>query len=127
MGYRLVPTQVQYPETLKAGRSFEVRSRWTNRAVGRALRDYNLTFLLVNAEGTKVAESAPQALRTSQFLKGSTYETDQRVLFRQAIPGDYRLAMVLRDPSTRRTIALPLKRQGPRGSYLIGTVRVAGM
>lgn len=123
MGYRLVPTRVQYPNVVTNGVPFEVRFDWVNRGMGRALRDYQIQFLLIGSDGAKVAESAPYLLGTSQWLQGTVYPAAHEVTFQNLSPGEYQLAFVLHDPVTRRTIVLPLP-GGEEGRYEIGRVKV---
>ena len=124
MGYRLVPTRVQRPAQATNGVPFEIRFDWINRGVGRALRDYQIRFLIVTPDGAVVADDAPDILPTSQWLAGSSYSSRNKGIFQNIPPGDYQLAFVLRDPATQRAIALPLRNGGPEGSYKLGPVRI---
>jgi len=124
MGYRLVPTHVEYPSRIKPDVPFAVRSTWVNRGVGRALRDYQLTFWLVGPDGLRVAESNGHQLQTASWVKGETYTVKQRVSFPFAKPGHYRIAISLRDPNTSRPIALPLHTKIGDDTYPIGPVEV---
>jgi hypothetical protein len=124
MGYRLVPTRVQYPNQITNGVPFEVRFDWVNRGVGRALRDYQIQFLLMSPASGKAAESAPDTLSTSRWLQGTIYSTTQGVTFQNLPPGDYLLAFTLRDPATQRAIALPIPGAGVEGRYEIGWIKL---
>ena len=55
LGYRLVPTRVQFPTTIRSDASFAIEMNWVNRGVGRALRDYELEMLLFDASGNEIA------------------------------------------------------------------------
>ncbi len=122
MGYRLVPTRAQYPNQITNGVAFEIRFDWVNRGVGRALRDYQIEFLLTYPAGAKAAASTPDTLGTSQWLQGTTYPAAHQVTFQNLPPGEYQLAFTLRDPATQRAIALPLPGSGEAGRYEIGRI-----
>jgi hypothetical protein len=124
MGYRLVPTRVQHPATITNGVPFEVVFDWINRGVGRALRDYRIQFVLLGPKGTKVAELAPDTLRTSQWLPGEISPARHAVQFEQVPPGEYQLAFSLSDPVTQRTIELPIVGIGADQRCPIGQVLV---
>jgi hypothetical protein len=121
MGYRLVPTQIEYPKTITNGVPFQVRSEWVNRGVGRALRDYQMELFLVQTN--QVANSGPYTLPTSRWFKGQTYSAAQVLKLPNVPSGDYELAFVLRNPATQRSIALPLKNGSAHSTYPIGHVR----
>jgi len=140
MGYRFVPTQIEYPSVIERNVSFHIRSRWLNRGVGRALRNYQLTFLLVKfqaSEGraprvpdivdshsfTVVAAKACE-LPTASWVKGQTYAVSQQVSFPVAASGRYQLAFSLRDPETGHPIALPLREKTAYGAYIVGPIEV---
>ena len=80
---------------------------------------------MVASEGKKAVESAPELLRTSQWLRGMLCPVTHTLTFRNLPPGEYQLAFALRDPASQRAIALPLASQGVDRRYGIGGVRVA--
>lgn len=123
MGYRLVPTRVSYPQSVTNGQAFEVDFDWVNRGVGRALRDYELQFLLVSRSGEEAA-SVPVSLPTSQWLAATTYTVRAVARFPDLPPGDYVLAFTLRDPASLRAIALPLRELGSRPIHRLGPIHL---
>lgn len=124
MGYRFVPTRVQYPAAIKSDQRFTVNTEWVNRGVGRALRDYELQLRLINPEGVSFVTAEVQRLRTSEWIEGQTYSIQPRFKFKKVPPDDYQLALQLRDPQTTRIISLPLVDVNPDGSYPIGRVQI---
>ncbi len=124
MGYRLVPTRIEYPQEITDGVKFKIEADWVNRGVGRPLRDYRIEYRLLDTSGATVAKSVPVILQTSQWLKGSTFTVGNDVRFKNAPPGDYQLAFVLRDPLSGRAVALPLSNGNPNGEYRIGRIKV---
>lgn len=115
MGYRLVPTQVRYPEAVAPGESFEVEMTWENRGVGRAMRDYRLRLIV----GTTQIDAGP--IETSRWIKGRNYAVTKEVKLPDDLAaGSYPLHIGLVDPATEQPIALPLK------DGAIGTITVHG-
>jgi hypothetical protein len=122
MGYRLVPTRVQHPMAITNGAPFDVQFEWVNRGVGRALRDYQIRFVLMDSKGSMIAKSAPDTLRTSQWLPGAGCSASHAVKFKVVLPGEYELAFALSDPATGRAIALPVVGMGAEQRCPIGRV-----
>jgi hypothetical protein len=120
MGYRFVPVELEFPGTAQIGSSFQIKMTWTNRGVGRALRDFCLQFILVNSDGATIAESSAIRLPTSRWLHDKIYRVTHRINFPNAPAGNYTLALALRDPEFGRLIEMPLREKGPAGTYLIG-------
>lgn len=113
MGYRLVPLEITLPKEVTAGEPFTLRGKWTNRAVGRALRDYHLRVRLATASGEPLAETDTGPLPTSAWLHGDTATTASGVVF-GTIAGattTAKLLISLHDPVTARAIALPLAKR----------------
>jgi hypothetical protein len=119
MGYRLVPTEVRYPAVIRTGQPFDVTMRWTNRGVGRAMRDYHGLFTLRDASGATLAACDAGPLGTDTWVKGKEYEVRKRFVFRGAPAGRCTLWLAVRDGG--RTIELPLS-GGWDGSYPLGEV-----
>lgn len=124
MGYRLVPTEVQYPATIRGGETFRVKQNWVNRGVGRALRDYELEFDLLDANGKPMATAHAGKLETSRWVADHSYVAVVKGKFKNVPAGRYELALRLRDPQTNRVIALPLADTGAEGCYRIGFVQL---
>jgi hypothetical protein len=126
MGYRLVPTKLNYPREIAAGEPFEITGEWVNRGVGRAMRDFNLRLSIVDGAGKVVCNADAGGLKTSKWVKGKSYPAALSATFKDAPAGKYTLYVSLIDPRGGRTIAMPLK--DPRGdsAYAIGEMIVAG-
>ena len=115
MGYRLVPTRVSYPPVIRAGESFTIRSTWTNRGVGRAMRDFHLIVEL----STTSCDAGP--VESSKWIRGKVYDVDSKIKFDDLVPGNYTLRIGLIDGE--RAIALPLH-DGDGRSFPIGWITV---
>jgi hypothetical protein len=113
MGYRLVPTEVKYPATIKPGETFTIAMTWENRGVGRAMRDFRLRVIV----GDKQIDAG--AIETSRWIKGQSYNASNEVKLPDIAPGAYPLHIGLIDPKTDKPIMLPLK------DGAIGTIIVA--
>lgn len=122
MGYRLVPTRVQYPNRITNGVPFEVHCDWVNRGAGRALSDYQVEVWLRSTAGELKGLAGAATLNTSQWVKGETYRTRMQVRGSKVTAGEYSLEFCLREPGTGRAIGLPLVTAGPANSYRLGPV-----
>src|SRR5205823_5775805 len=101
MGYRLVPTRVTYPPIFRPGETFTIHTTWTNRAVGRAMRDFHLITEV------SAAKCDAGALQTSKWINGQSYDVESKISLKGLAPGDYTLRIGLIDGD--RAIALPLQ------------------
>ncbi|MDB5322160.1 MAG: hypothetical protein JWN40_3791 [Phycisphaerales bacterium] len=120
MGYRLVPTRVQYPPSARAGVAFRVESDWLNRAVGRAMRDFTLRFSLTDEAGKTIATADANKTGCDRWIKGQTYPLAKDVTFQNVQPGRYTLRLCLVDPKTDQPIALPLADGDDHHTYAVG-------
>jgi hypothetical protein len=124
MGYRLLPTQIQYPPTVRAGQEFQLDSTWTNRAVGRAIANYHLTLTLTDTTGHPLATTDTGPTACNHFLTGKNYPLTSKATFPNVAPGHYLLRLALIDPRTHHPIALPLKDADNRTTYPIGPITI---
>ncbi len=125
MGYRLVPTRIAYPATATIGSPLRIETRWTNRGVGRALRDYELRLALVDKEGRVATVASGGRIHSSAWIAGRDYNVATNVLFKNLAAGTYEFAIGLNDKSTNRALALPLAGSTIDGLYRIGNMVVA--
>ncbi len=123
MGYRLMPVKVACKQNPAKAGSWLVQIDWVNRGAGRALRDYDLVFTEMT-KGVAVPKPVAQfTLPTSQWLKGSVYQTRHEFKLNPLPEGDGRLLLSLRDPETGRWIELPLANEPKPGCYDVGLIR----
>jgi len=122
MGYRLVPRELKYLAKVVSGDKFDIDTIWLNRGVGRALRDYELTFMLQKSDGGTVATSSPTVAPTRQWIAGSEYPFKCSVQFERVPPGHYELWMKMTDSLDGRPIHLPLA--GCDSSYRLGDIEL---
>jgi hypothetical protein len=95
-----------------------------NRAVGRALRDYELQLLVLGENDRVLATTSAGKLETSRWIAGSTYSATNEATVKVLTPGEYRIAVRLWDAATNRAIALPLADAGPESSYVIDKITI---
>jgi hypothetical protein len=124
MGYRLLPTKLTYPTDIKSNEAFEISGEWANRAVGRAMKNFQPMLVLADAEGKPVAACTTKPLPTSKWLQGKSYPATITGRFGNVPAGVYRLRIALLDPTSQKPIGLPLKGRENDGSYAVGEVRV---
>jgi hypothetical protein len=122
MGYRLVPTRVAYPTSFSNGMQFKVETRWLNRGVGRALRDYELRLVLITADGHVAATASGGLIQTSKWTAGREHNVSAQVVFKNVPAGVYAFAVGLHDEKSNRDIELPIAGLGPSGSYRFGNI-----
>ena len=124
MGYRLVPTRVAYPTSIVAGTPLKIETRWINRGVGRALRDYEQRISLVGADGHVVATASGGPLQTSKYTADRERNGAAEAVFKNVPAGTYQLAIGLHDEKTKCNIELPISGSCPTGSYRVGNIIV---
>jgi hypothetical protein len=124
MGYRLVPTRIDYPASIAAGKPFKIDTRWMNRGVGRALRDYELRFSLVSPDGHLAASTSGGLIQTSKWAAAEEHNVTANGVFKNVPARSYGFAIGLYDEKSRREIGLPIKNVGPSGVYRIGDIQV---
>jgi hypothetical protein len=127
MGYRIVPTRLTYPATIRAGQPFSIDMDWLNRGVGRAMRDYTLRLTLADAAGSVVATADAGPLPTRRWVAGQPYTASASATFvptvaRAAAAGAHELRLALVDPASGEDVALPLTGRRPGGAYSVGQV-----
>ena len=124
MGYRLVPTRVTYPASISTEASFRIETRWVNRGVGRALRDYELRLALVSADGRVAAVASGGPIPCRKWVFGEEYQVFNKAVFKHSPVGSYGIAIGLHDKTSNREIELPIAGGGPAGWYQIGHIQV---
>jgi hypothetical protein len=123
MGYRLVPTTVNYPGIVTVGAPSRLITEWVNRGVGRAVRDYRLVVSLADAAGKVVGRFDTGTLGCDRWIKGETYAVARDMAIRDVPAGRYELRLRVEDADGAK-IALPLTAGRPDGSYRIGEMAV---
>ena len=124
MGYRLVPTRVIYPTSIVAGTPFKLETRWMNRGVGRALRNYEQRLYLLAADGSVATQASGGPIQTGTWAADREHNVLAKTVFKNVPVGTYQFAIGLHDDKSGHDIELPLEGGGPSGSYRIGNISV---
>jgi hypothetical protein len=124
MGYRLIPTRIDYPASILAGKAFKIETRWINRGVGRALRDYELRLSLLTPDGHLAATTSGGPIQTSKWAAAEEHYVTAKGVFKNVPARSYGLAIGLYDKKSHREIGLPIKGAEPNGVYQIGDIQV---
>lgn len=124
MGYRLIPREVAVTLPSAPGGPLQLATRWVNRGVGRALRDYHAQWSLHDSQERCVSRSQPSMLPTSQWIQGTEYAVADSGALPPPPPGRYRLALTLIDPLDQRPIQLPLAERLTTGIPVVGLLTI---
>ena len=125
MGYRIVPLKINLPKVIRAGEKFAMDIQWTNRAAGRALRDFRMKVRIVDNNSTVLAETDAGSVPTSQWLQNEKHITRGQIIF-PALKGSgpAALQISLVDAATGKAINLPLVPTAGKGFHVIANVEV---
>jgi hypothetical protein len=123
MGYRLMPIKVSYPAIVVPGKALKLDMEWVNRAVGRAMQPFQITFQLGDETGKILNKSGLVTFDCTRWIEGQTYSFRPKVAFRAVRPGKYTLFFSIHT-QTGRIIAVPLKDRNETGSYRLGPIEV---
>jgi hypothetical protein len=122
MGYRFVLRRLEYPGTVRAGRSMPLQMWWLNAGVAPVYREYWLAVEL-SAPGGRAVMRLDVDVRRWQ-PGDALFEGVARVPETLA-PGPHRLRLALLDPRTGLpAIRLAIQGREPDGWYGLGTVTV---
>jgi hypothetical protein len=122
MGYRLVPTQIQYPKRLRMRQTGEATIKWINRGVGQVLENADACFSLFDSKDEYVAASSTATVLRANAV--STGSCQIPLKFSDVKRGNYSLCLSLHGVLSRRQIKLPLKGEIANGVYKIGMIHI---
>lgn len=128
MGYRLIPREIQYPRSVKAGESFDFTSAWANTGVGLCWRQYPLKLTVRDAEGNEVWSQVDESFSQTQWVKGNKYTVTSTFTVPAELAdkqGDYELYISMVDDEGKNAIALPIGETGNKArEYKIGSFAI---
>lgn len=125
IGYRLLPTTIEYPSSIRAGSETQIYSCWSNLGVGVCWKQYPIRYSLHDAQGKAVWSYTDKAFDQTAWVKGNDYEFTSKVTIPQDIaPGDYTLRIALVDKDGKARIALPIEKVPDVREYAIGSVHI---
>lgn len=123
MGYRLIPKYFEIPEALTKGQNFQILSTWSNNAIGRAPRDYQLIVSL--EKNNDFIQLSSESIATSSIT-----EIDVPFSIPAKVPDniesdEYNIVFELYDPVEGVNIEIPIQsRIGDK--YFISRTSVSG-
>lgn len=132
-GYRFVLETGSMTRDLKAGTAFSISLNWKNIGIAPTYEKWNVVYELRNSSNATVwsgnSSFSPSKKGSTPGLlpsSSATSVTDNFTLPTNIPQGDYRLCLVIKDPTGYRQ-PLPLAIQGRNsdGSYTLRTVNVA--
>lgn len=133
LGYRLLPTEVTWPKTIKIGKRFKVRWTWSNKGVAPCYSGGFPALTLKDAKGGIVSVLSDDTLNMRDLKVGSStnspitkHESEFVVgLIAPAIrPGSYDVFVSVGDRDGTPRIALPLKGDDGYRRYKLGTITI---
>lgn len=122
MGYRLVPKYFEVPEVLLKGNIYQIFSSWSNSAIGRAPRDYQLIISL--EMNNSYVELSKEYIATSSITDIDTPFSVQLKVPDDTKNGEYDLMFELYDPTDGINIEIPIN-SSSRSKYFITTVLIS--
>lgn len=128
MGYRLIPREISYPRSVKAGDSFEFVSTWANTGVGLCWRPYPLKLTVLDVQGNEVWSQVDQEFNQTQWIKGKKYTVTSSLTIPAELAekkGDYELYISMVDDQGKNAIALPVGDTGNKARlYKVGSFAI---
>jgi hypothetical protein len=124
MGYRLVPTAIEYPKQARTGSREIIKMTWVNRGVGRVINAQTLQFRLIDNDGRTISLPIRETFPSKHWIDNKSNAWSATMDLADVKPGDYTLCFMLIDDPTQRHVKLPTK--GDRGDavYEIGAIQV---
>jgi hypothetical protein len=122
MGYRLVPTSIEYVPKLRVGADATIKMTWVNRGVGRVVDRQTPQFMLIDKQGGITSMPVRDAFPSQDWIGERSYTWDPSLSFDHLKAGEYTLCFTLIDERTQRHVKLPIKGDRGDGVYPIGTV-----
>jgi hypothetical protein len=125
LGYRLLPTELSWPEATPAGNLFVLRQKWVNRNVGRLYVKHPIKIYFVDSENKVKFSEDDSSFDETSWVQGETHSLLSVFhLPKDLAPGTYQVRLALVDEKGIPRIALPI--QGDDGSkrYNVGEVTI---
>jgi len=136
LGYRIVPHQIEYPETITIGEPFTVISTWSNAGVAPCYPGGFMCLTLKDAKGGIASCLADDSFNVRDLEVGPeasipVAQHDCKLTIGLFAPrtqdGDYDLFLSVGQRDGTPTIALPLDGDDGQHRYKIGKIKLTGM
>ncbi|TYP71829.1 hypothetical protein [Paenibacillus methanolicus] len=133
-GYRLVPTDVEYPASVVGSGSYKIRHAWKNAGFGvlpnhnpNWKRKYKPAFALLEPETGSVAYQLTDVAEPSDWIYGHAYAYETPASFDGVSAGEYRFATAIVNRDNGGAPEIRLAIEGERtaeGWHILGTITV---
>jgi gamma-glutamylcyclotransferase (GGCT)/AIG2-like uncharacterized protein YtfP len=125
IGFRLVPTSLDFPKAVPAGNLLVVKQEWINENVGRLYQRLPLAFFFFDRNGKQAYVVKDEAFDETTWVKGTTYLNISSVRIDRTLrPGDYEVRIGLVDAKFDSRIALGIAGDDGHKRYNIGSIHI---
>lgn len=125
MGYRLVPDKARYSSQVKSGDKFYLDATFTNKAMGRCWKDYDLTVYFEDANGTTVYSQANENFRPISINGGEPLTFNLCYdLPANLKNGKYTVKIAITGDDGKPAIEMPISGDDGNKKYYLGEVTV---
>ena len=126
IGYRLVPTSIEWPRTEVAGHLLLLKETWINENMGRCYRQFPLAFYFFDKDGRQAASVVDSAFDETTWVKGESYNNISVIRIPRTLPpGDYQVRIALVNSKQVPSVALGIAGDDGQKRYPIGSIRVS--
>ncbi len=133
-GYRLIPVEVTYPDTIEQGGELTILHTWKNTGVGVLPNNkpqwnykYKVAFALLDPAGQVVFRAIDGVAEPSGWIEGEQYSYTLKTFPGSVPAGSYRLGCAIIDSTTDNMPAINLAILNERtdsGWYILGDILV---
>lgn len=125
MGFRFVPDTVSYSHGVKAGDKFYLNSLWSNNAMGRCWKDYDLSVYFEDADGNTVYTGTDESFNPASINGGEPHFFDLEYDLPASLPaGTYTVKFAMTDKNGVPKIEMPIAGKDADKKYYLGEVTV---
>lgn len=125
MGYRLVPDRVNYSSAIKSGDKFYMNALFTNKAMGRCYKDYDLAVYFEDESGNTVYKSINEGFSPVAINGGETHFFNLEYDVPAGISaGEYTVKFAIVNKKGEPAIEMPIPGNDGNKKYYLGKVTV---
>ena len=125
MGYRLVPDSVGYSSEVKAGGKLYLDTLWSNKAMGRCWKDYDLSVYLEDRNGNTVYTGTDGYFNPVAINGGEPHFFDLEYALPDTLAaGTYTLKFAITDENGNPKIEMPIAGKDENKKYYLGEIVV---
>lgn len=128
IGYRILPTAIQYNKEANTGGKIHFSSQWENVGVGVLYNHYSLGLSLTNSKGEEVYFAVRDNFDITSLVKESdpyVFSTDFNLPKADKLPAgiyNVRIALVDSTNNYKSSIAMPINDNDGNLNYMIGQI-----